>query len=442
MCSPSRAALMTGKYPIHTGMQHNVLYAAQPYGLGLEEKLLPQYLKEAGYRNHAIGKWHLGFFHKNYTPTYRGFDTHFGHWTGHIDYFNHTAFEFGELGHDLHDGLNPTRNRSGHYITDIYTKKAEKVIFNHNTSEPMFLYLSHQAVHAGNADDPLQTTERYFARYPNIQNRDRRIFAGMVGALDESVGRVYAALKERKMLDNSIIIFTTDNGGATAGYDRNKASNWPLRGGKDTLFEGGVRATAFLWSPLLLQIPRVSTQMMHITDWLPTLLYAAGIHKYIPGIDGFNMWPTLSHNFPSPRSEILLNIDRQRGLYGLRVRNYKLIKGSTFAGLWDRWYGSKGTFDADTDNDVKIHSARIICQPPTDPSVTQSCRPSSGPCLFDLDEDPCEYRNIAAEQPAVLQRMMKRLAEYNETVVRPRNRPMDQQARPRFHGGVWTTWRE
>lgn len=95
---------MTGKYPIHTGMQHTVLYGAEPRGLSLKETILPQHLKKLGYKNHIVGKWHLGHFKKEYTPLHRGFDSHIGYWTGHQDYFDHTAYENPSWGFDIRRG--------------------------------------------------------------------------------------------------------------------------------------------------------------------------------------------------------------------------------------------------------------------------------------------------------------------------------------------------
>ena len=116
----------------------------------------------------------------------------------------------------------------------------------------------------------------------------------------------------------SVIVFTTDNGGPAAGFDINHASNWPLRGVKDTLWEGGVRGAGLVWSPRLKSAPRVSHQMMNIQDWLPTLLTAAGATSSPEDIDGLDMWDALSRDLESPRNIMLHNIDDRRLISALR----------------------------------------------------------------------------------------------------------------------------
>ncbi|OQV18327.1 Arylsulfatase B [Hypsibius exemplaris] len=445
ICTPSRSSLLTGKYPIHLGTQHNVLNGVEPWGLGLEEITLPQYLKKGGYVNHIVGKWHLGFFSENYLPTNRGFDSHFGYWLGHSDYFDHSGQEWGDWGLDLRNNLDVVRNLTGRYATDLFTKRAERIIHTHNTSTPLFLYLAHLAVHSANEYDPLQTTKRYYDRFPHIKHEGRRLFAGMVAGLDESVGRVYRSLKDRGMDKNSVIVFTTDNGGPAASFDYNYANNWPLRGVKDTLWEGGVRGSAFIWSPLLKNTGRVSTQLMHISDWLPTILSAAELNDVITRadinnpIDGIDQWSALSENTPSARTEVLLNIDHDRNVYALRVKNYKIILGTTYNGDWDNWYPPEGTNI--TYASMKQAPAAVKCAPPLNPGTPQSCMPLKGPCLFDLANDPCEYHNLADQQPEVLQRMLDRLTIYNTTVVPPRNQPPDPAGKPERHGYVWAPWK-
>ncbi|KAK8780125.1 hypothetical protein V5799_018534 [Amblyomma americanum] len=148
----------------------------------------------------------------------------------------------------------------------------------------------------------------------------------MVDALDESVGAVVDALGRRGMLNDTIIVFSSDNGGPLFDGQAHGASNWPLRGNKATLWEGGLRAPAFVWSTRLKQRRRVSRQMMHIVDWLPTLYSAAGGKLPSLGItDGVDMWRALSDSSPSPRQEILHNVDPVNAAMALRAGRYKLV---------------------------------------------------------------------------------------------------------------------
>lgn len=165
--------------------------------------------------------------------------------------------------------------------------------------------------------------------------------------LDRSVGEVVKALHSSNMMENSIIVFSTDNGGPPEGFNLNEASNWPLRGAKYKLWEGGVRGIGFIWSPLLKEQQRVSNQMIHITDWLPTLYSAAGgdLSNLPDNIDGIDLWETLSINTPSKRNETLINIDQRWQMRALIVGDYKILQGTNFQGKWDAWYGPEGNRD-------------------------------------------------------------------------------------------------
>lgn len=247
---------MTGKYPIHTGMQHTVLYAAEPRGLPLTEKILPQYLGDLGYVNHCVGKWHLGHFKKEYTPLHRGFKSHIGYWTGHHDYFDHTAYEHEQWGFDIRRNMDVAFDLHGQYTTDIITSESVRIIHSHNTSNPLFLYVSHAAVHSGNPYNPLPAPDSTTSKFSQITDYNRRKYAGekillsstfqivfyifvpllaMMTHLDHSVGAIVHALAGANMLKNSIIVFSTDNGGPAEGFNLNAASNYPLRGKIDIL---------------------------------------------------------------------------------------------------------------------------------------------------------------------------------------------------------------
>lgn len=169
----------------------------------------------------------------------------------------------------------------------------------------------------------------------------------MMYHLDESVGAIVDALSQAKMLSNSIIIFSTDNGGPAEGFNLNAASNYPLRGVKNTLWEGGVRGAGLIWSPLLRDSERVSHQYFHISDWLPTLYAAAGgDERNLGDLDGMNLWNELSESSPSKRVEILHNIDNIWGSAALTVNQWKLMVGTNYKGEWDSWYGPAGDRNA------------------------------------------------------------------------------------------------
>lgn len=225
LCTPSRSALMTGKYASSLGMQ-NVIGSNQPYGLNLNEKTMPEYMRDAGYKTHLIGKWHLGFFERRYTPTYRGFDSYFGYYNGVLDYYNHSSTQFGTKlnGYDMRDNLDISYVTKGQYATDLFTHKAIEKIENHDTSDPMFMLMTHLAPHAGNGYDPYQAPDDVINRFNYIADKDRRTYAAMVAKLDESVGLVVQALERNDMLENSIILFMSDNGAPTVGknYSLNK----------------------------------------------------------------------------------------------------------------------------------------------------------------------------------------------------------------------------
>ncbi|XP_078346473.1 arylsulfatase B-like isoform X1 [Oculina patagonica] len=434
VCSPTRSAIMTGRYPIHTGMQHWVISAALPYGVGLDEVFLPQYLKALGYQTHAIGKWHLGFFKSEYIPTSRGFDSFFGFWSGKKDYWDHAQAEDGFWGLDLHNNTTPVWNEWGNYGTDLFGQKAVEVINAHNTSEPMFMYLAHQATHNANPNQLIQAPADVIKNFSYIQDERRRIFAAMATVLDQSVGKVVDALKARDMYNNSVIIFSTDNGGPV-GIDGNSACNYPLRGMKTTLWEGGVRGVALVHSPLLGTEGRVSMDMMHASDWVPTLYGIAGgdtrkldVHQ----LDGFDMWPTLAHGQQNPRTEILINIDGDDS--ALRFHQWKFINTSTAR---SGWYPRPGLESSTSYSNTPLKNAVVNCsgEPPIEPA---ECREK--PCLFNIEEDPCEYYNVAEIYPDVMEKLLSVLEKYKGTMVPPRNKPIDKAADPNAHGGVWTPW--
>lgn len=155
-----------------------LLLSAEPRGLPLTEKILPQYLKDLGYVNHCVGKWHLGHFKKMYSPLHRGFDSHLGFWTGHHDYNDHTAVEHQIWGFDIRRNMDVAYDLHGQYTTDIITSESIRLIHAHNASKPLFMYVSHAAVHSGNPYNPLPADDETVSKFAHITDFNRRKYAG------------------------------------------------------------------------------------------------------------------------------------------------------------------------------------------------------------------------------------------------------------------------
>src|SRR5205823_3781658 len=201
VCSPTRAALMTGRYPLRHGLQVGVVRPWAQYGLPLEERTLPEALRDAGYETAICGKWHLGHFRPEYLPTRRGFDHQYGHYNGALDYFTPVR----DGGFDWH--RDDTECRDEGYTTHLLAKEALRLIRGRDKAKPLFLYVPFNAVHA-----PHQVPESYKAPYASLPE-PRRTYAGMVAAMDEAIGQIAAALDETGIRKDTLIVFASDNGG-------------------------------------------------------------------------------------------------------------------------------------------------------------------------------------------------------------------------------------
>jgi arylsulfatase A-like enzyme len=383
VCSPTRSSLMTGRYPIRYGMQVGVIRPWADYGMSLEERTLPQALREVGYTTAICGKWHLGSIDKAYWPNARGFDQWYGHLQGALDYFTH--IREGKLDW-FRDGVT---NHDEGYTTHLVGAEAAKIIRNQPKNKPLFLYVPFNAVH-----DPLQVPEKYKEPYTQFKGQ-RRTYAGMVAAMDEMVGGIVAAIDETGRRKNTLFIFASDNGGPKPGV---VTSNGPLRGGKFTLYEGGVHTCAFAtWDGHIKPGSNVNA-LSHMVDWYPTLLKLAGasLKQKLP-LDGRDIWPCITKGKNSPHDEILLNAAPNTG--AIRVGDWKLVIN-----------GQK----RDTDEDDNVNAGGK--------GKLKSDRGTEHIELFNLAEDPCEKKNLAETHPDQVKKLRKRYDVYASQAVPPKNK--------------------
>ncbi|XP_018562425.1 arylsulfatase B-like [Anoplophora glabripennis] len=478
-CSPSRAALLTGNYPIRSGLQGTPLQAGENRYIPLDMAILPERLKQLGYRTHMVGKWHLGFAYERVTPTGRGFDTHFGYWNGYVGYFDYTitspvlpdnVTRF--TGFDLHHNLLPQYQFAGRYATELFANQSLEIIDRHNTDEPLFLLVTHLAAHTGRNGTELGVPNitRTNQIYNYIRVPQRRRYADVVNIMDNTVGQIVNKLAQKDMLRNSIILFFSDNGAQSVGLFQNYGSSWPFRGLKFTLFEGGVRGSAVLYSPLLEKRGYINKQLIHVSDWLPTLYHAAGGDvRDLGNIDGINQWDVISKNLTTTRTEILLNIDEfenQSGILGYEGR-YKLVNGTYRNGLYDQYYGETGRGPENPPYNIQLIINSLANQAiqtigDQSPLFPQDifnmrrlldmswCRDRNftpnfvcrGFCLFDIYSDPCETTNIVNNPiySDVFQNLQARLSEFYRQLVPQTNQPIDPRSNPRRANNTWWNW--
>ena len=320
MCTPTRAALMTGRYPMRYGLQTLVIPSKGTYGLATDERLLPEALKEEGYETAMVGKWHLGHTDRKYWPRQRGFDYHYGAVIGEIDYFTHDSH--GVL--DWQRDNKPVKEEG--YVTQLLGKDAVKVIDGHDPKTPLFLYLAFTAPHA-----PYQAPKEYLDRYKNIENEARRAYAGMVTCMDDEIGKVLGALDKKKMRENTLIVWHSDNGGTTdarlAGEGHTAkppCDNGSLNGGKGSNYEGGTRVPALANWPGHIKPGTEIKDLIHVVDMFPTLVKLGGgdLGQGKP-LDGLDILPVLAEGKPTGRDEIVYNIEPFRA--AVRKGDWKLV---------------------------------------------------------------------------------------------------------------------
>ena len=348
-CTPTRAAFLTGRSPLHFGLWYSVLGEASPYGLPEAEYTLAERFRDAGYATSLVGKWHLGHARPEYHPNAQGFDDFFGCMICSRSYWSHRAMD--GSAHDLQHNGQPVE-RPEFYMTDLLTKRALRRIEERDRDRPFFLVVAYQAPHSP-IHPSLAQSDKYTTRG---FSESRARYAGVVDRLDYGIGKILRALDREALAENTIVVLVSDNGGSmTYGAD-----NGPWRGEKLQTFEGGVRVPALLRFPGVLPPGHVSDQLARDRDLFATLEHAAGLPRRAPA-ESLDLWPQLQ-GAPSEN-------DRDF---------FFVFRGKPDVGFWRGvLQGNRWKLVLDTRSGVETTH------------------------LFDLATDPGEQRNLADERPEI-----------------------------------------
>jgi arylsulfatase A-like enzyme len=398
-CGPSRAGLLTGRHQARFGLETNPSYS--PYdghhGLPLDEKLISEYLSEVGYRTGIIGKWHMGAA-PEYHPLNRGFDEFFGFLSGGHDYFkiDTTAAhkKNGQLLYSPIEGefLPLSRGRGAAdfegYLTDALTDEAIRFI-EAGRDEPYFLYLAYNTPHG-----PLQAPSERVEKYKGSGDWARATYLAMIDVLDENIARLIEVLKERGAFENSLIFFLGDNGGVHATSQRaheNWADNSPLRAGKGSFHDGGIRVPFMASWPAKWGRGQRYMPMVSSLDIAATALTAAGVEASQMGrLDGVNLSPYLSGQKKGEPHQYLFWRSAYNDSFAVRTNDYKLMRDASM---------------------------------------------ESPMCLYHLIEDPAEADNILKTSPAEARSLAAAWNEWNRLNIE--NKSLEafhyQQVRERFY---------
>ncbi len=355
-CTPSRGSLLTGRYPQRNGIYDMIRNEAPDYGkkytdeeyavtferiggMDLREILLPQPLKEKGYRNAIYGKWDLGTL-KRFLPTSRGFDDFYGFVNTGIDYYTHERYGVPSMVRNLE----PTTEDKGVYCTYLFEREALRFLEETAGKEPFFLYVPFNAPHGSSALEPeirsgVQAPDEFKELYPPVEQEYQTVekfryaspakvltkpakvrnYRASVTCMDASIGKMLDLLEDRGVADNTIVIFFSDNGGSGG------ADNSPLRGSKSTMWEGGIRVCCLVkWPEGGVPSGAVNEEFLTSLELFPSLCKAAGAK--LPEdvtFDGFDWWPVLRGEKPSSRNTMFW---KRKDLLAARVGDWKWVE--------------------------------------------------------------------------------------------------------------------
>ena len=499
LCSPSRTSLLSGRYAYTNGMDDGVIVDGQNVDLPLNLRTIGDRLsQDGGWMTSAYGKWDAGMTVWGSTPTCRGFDHFNGFYSAASDYYSHMV----DSGFDYHDDFETDVGADQVYTTHKVTRDVQNWItkkVKESKDPKTFAYVAHEAVH-GPLEVPLSYVKGQCEELIPADRPSRRIYCGMVRAVDESVANITKTYKELGIFNTTLFILTGDNGGIPIVG----GNNYPLRGTKATTFEGGVRSIAFASGAGIHPSLRgsVSHELMHLTDWLPTIVEGiAGLSladnttgrpcptctRRVEPLDGVNQWKMFNQlGEKSQRTEVLLDLQSTAknihasvtlvpGSGAIRVGRWKLLHGHV--GVWPGICSLRGPYRESPQSPIPIsaNTTPPWCPfgwtpPPRADGLFEAPQPPPElhckelPCntpansglvtgqtmLFDVVEDMAERHNLAAKYPHIVQRLLQRLQAYNNTHCggqrcQPDNAggPLGQ---PSTKGGphgvpVWLPWR-
>lgn len=388
ICSPTRAALMTGRDPMRLGVAYGVILPWDTNGIHPDEHFLPESFLAAGYQTAMVGKWHLGHAQMTYHPNNRGFEHFYGHLHTEVGFYppfaNQGGKDFQRNGESIDD--------QG-YETFLLATEVSRYIRARDQAKPFFIYMPFIAPHT-----PLDAPQELQDKYRNIntdlapsrakQTDDTRrlskllmmdsarpMYAAVVDGMDQAIGQVLDTLDRETLTDNTIVLFFSDNGGAA--YSVGGADNAPLRGGKGETFEGGIRVVSIMRWPGHIPAGQKMTEIMTAMDVFPTLADAADITAQNKRhFDGRSLWPAIANDAEMPRSE-LVYFASETPIYG----HFNLTAFN------DEW---------------KL--VQEIEQDQLETSITNY--------LFRIQDDPNEYNNLAQAHPDVVQKLSGMIHEW------------------------------
>jgi arylsulfatase A len=361
VCSPSRAALMTGRYPQGAGVPGNVSSQPGNAGMPTEQITIAEMMKSAGYATGHVGKWHLGYTPET-MPNGQGYDSSFGHMGGCIDNYSHFFYWSGPNRHDLwRNGQEVWRD--GEFFGELMVDECKKFI-DENKDQPFFLYWAINMPHY-----PLQGKEKWRKKYQHL-DAPRRMYAAFISTMDEMVGRVVRHLDESGLRDNTLIIYLSDHGHSVEQRTfSGGGSSGDFRGHKFTLWEGGIRVPCIASWPGRIPHNAVRDQMAISIDWMPTIAEYCGLKPPEHKIDGKSIVPVIeSENAPSPHK--VLHWETSRGKHwAVREGDWKLVHNGPATDYKGRKLPKAETF------------------------------------LSNMAEDTTETKNLADARPEIVQRL-------------------------------------